>query len=248
MEDVPMSFFGFELEPNKPYVHTPPEGVILKVAQAALATAPQEGERVQLSCQYEDKTLAICNFIGGRVEHCALSLEFPGGSEFKFIVKGKTGVHVTGFYQLFDDDMSEEDFDEEEYMKQLALAEGVEDSDEDSEEDSEDEGEPKLISSASGVKFEELNSEEDSDEDSEEDSDEDSEEEAPKPKVGEKRKPEQKQAPQKKQKMESPKKPQQQQQKKGNQQKGNQQKGNQQKGNQNKGKGNQNKGGKKNRK
>jgi len=129
----PVSFFGYEIESNKPYTHTPPTGVILKISQAALVSSIKEGEKVQLLVNSQGKDYVLANFIGGHVEHAALDLHFT--DEFKLNVKGPSAVSITGYYSLF-----EEDFD------YLAPGEGEEDEEdelegleEDDEEDEDDE-------------------------------------------------------------------------------------------------------------
>lgn len=106
------SFFGYEIEANTTYSHSPPEGTVLKLTNAALGGASEEGKRTTLSIEVQDKKFVIANFIGGRSEHAMLDLALDEGQEVKFTVTGETSVHISGYYSLFDDD--EDDFDDEE--------------------------------------------------------------------------------------------------------------------------------------
>jgi len=102
-----MSFFGYEIEPNKPYLHVPPEGTVLKLTNAALAHAGEDGKRTQLQCKVDGKAFVVVNFIGGKVEHAIIDLVFEGKQEVQFIVSGETPVHLTGYYNLMEDDFDD---------------------------------------------------------------------------------------------------------------------------------------------
>lgn len=102
--ESPLSFFGYELQPNKPYTHTPPEGSVLKLSNAALGSTTSEGERVSLICKVDNKEFVIANFLGGKVEHASFDLNFADNHEVIFLVKGDAAVHITGYYSLIDDE------------------------------------------------------------------------------------------------------------------------------------------------
>jgi hypothetical protein len=159
--ELPLSFFGVELEQNKPAVHTPPEGTLLHITMAALAKPSKE--TVSITCKCEEGPFVICH-LGGSVNQAQIDLHFGFHQQIEFEVLGNAKVHLTGYYADMDMD-DDEDFDgegfdgefgeegdefdemtEEEALQRLS---GLKDMDEDDEEEDDE-----------GVKFEVLEEEE----------------------------------------------------------------------------------------
>eukprot|EP00993_Chasmostoma_nieuportense_P004818 NODE_5466_length_650_cov_27.915870_g5302_i0.p1 GENE.NODE_5466_length_650_cov_27.915870_g5302_i0~~NODE_5466_length_650_cov_27.915870_g5302_i0.p1 ORF type:complete len:180 (-),score=67.09 NODE_5466_length_650_cov_27.915870_g5302_i0:48-587(-) len=129
---TPNCFFGLQIEADKKYRQTPPEGVHLHLSQAALPLGAKG--RASLKVTINDKTFCLCTLQAGVIDQCALDLNFSSSQEVCFMSEGAAvPIHITGYYEVseeFPEDDEEdiagwdnegeeeeeelEDFDEEE--------------------------------------------------------------------------------------------------------------------------------------
>ena len=110
-------FFGAQVEPGIEYKTIPKIG-FLHVSQAALADASQSG-RVTLYTTVKEKAFALGTLSAKDGSfHMPLDLNFMPDQEVRFSAKGdKVKVHITGYYEVDDNDdldLDDDSFDEAE--------------------------------------------------------------------------------------------------------------------------------------
>lgn len=107
-----MTFWGVEIQPEKPYLHTDEDGMTkLHLSQATLGLDCTGKQRTVVKCKVGDNPeVLLCSLVPGVQESCALDLLFD--QEVTFTVAGATSVHLTGYYMPLDDPYDSEDEDE----------------------------------------------------------------------------------------------------------------------------------------
>eukprot|EP00667_Euglena_gracilis_P029765 EG_transcript_39903 len=137
-------FFGLNLEPQKVYNQTPPQGSLLHVTQAALAATPQSG-RVILKASVDNGPWYVVGTLNpGVVDQFAFDLMFSAGSSVRFTTEGALSrVHLTGYYEACEDveDPSGAEADHEDEDEEEEGEEGEEEAEEDAEDEEEDDEE-----------------------------------------------------------------------------------------------------------
>ncbi|KAK4431579.1 Peptidyl-prolyl cis-trans isomerase FKBP53 [Sesamum alatum] len=104
-----MAFWGIEVKPGKPYVHTyDDERGRLHVSQATLGTGTSTKKSI-VQCKVGDKKpIYLCSLLPERLETCALNLEFEEDDEVTFEIIGQHSVHLTGFFYGDNEDQDNE--------------------------------------------------------------------------------------------------------------------------------------------
>ena len=91
----PNCFFGLEIQPDKKYTQTPPDGVHLHLSQAALP--PENNGRVSVKVTIDGKTFCLCTLVAGTIDQSPLDLNFSASQEVVFMTEGDPIiVHLTG--------------------------------------------------------------------------------------------------------------------------------------------------------
>ncbi|KAL0478174.1 histone deacetylase HDT [Acrasis kona] len=108
-----LSFFGQQVLPGKNATKIEiPEGVIVHVSQVAFASEVPAGEIARLFIHADDKKYAVCTLVGQTKEFANLDLNLDPETEFQFSVEGtKTAVHLTGYYNIMDEEIDSEDIE-----------------------------------------------------------------------------------------------------------------------------------------
>jgi hypothetical protein len=112
-----LNFFGAELQ--KGTVSNPeiPEGTFLHLSMAALGFDTKDGQRATLYVHTQDgeddKEVkhVVCTLVAGKCDNQYLDLNFPGGEKVGFSVGGEPSLHLTGYYQIDEEEMGDEDDD-----------------------------------------------------------------------------------------------------------------------------------------
>lgn len=125
-----VNFFGHIVVPKNAYKHVPPEGTMLHISQAALASDCSEG-RNSLQVTVDEKTFTLCTLEKGKCENAFLNLNFGVGQEFTLQMVGESPIHITGYYEVIldDDEFDDEDDEDADYIRayRRALADGQDD-------------------------------------------------------------------------------------------------------------------------
>lgn len=126
-----MTFWGVEIQPEKPYLHEDEDGMTkLHLSQATLGLNCKDKQRTVVKCKVGDNPeLLLCSLVPGVQESCPLDLLFD--QEVTFTVSGAGSVHLTGYYMPLEfDSEDEDDYDsEDEDGIEFSEGEGDEDSD-----------------------------------------------------------------------------------------------------------------------
>ncbi|KAI3982626.1 hypothetical protein MKX01_031365 [Papaver californicum] len=95
-----MAFWGVELKPGKPFVHTFDEELgRLHISQATLGVGGGGKQRSVVECTVGDKTpILLCALLPGKNESSPLDLEFEEEDKVVLSVNGPRSVHLTGYY------------------------------------------------------------------------------------------------------------------------------------------------------
>lgn len=111
-----MTFWGIEIQPEKPYHYTDEDGMTkLHLSQATLGLDCKGKQRTVVKCKVgENPEVLLCSLVPGVSESCALDLLFD--QDVTFTVSGATSVHLTGYYMPIEEPYSseEEDYESEE--------------------------------------------------------------------------------------------------------------------------------------
>eukprot|EP00009_Paramoeba_aestuarina_P009156 CAMPEP_0201520856 /NCGR_PEP_ID=MMETSP0161_2-20130828/12939_1 /ASSEMBLY_ACC=CAM_ASM_000251 /TAXON_ID=180227 /ORGANISM="Neoparamoeba aestuarina, Strain SoJaBio B1-5/56/2" /LENGTH=331 /DNA_ID=CAMNT_0047919365 /DNA_START=32 /DNA_END=1028 /DNA_ORIENTATION=+ len=104
-------FFGIEVDKTKPQKVTPELG-FLHISQAALATPAPGKATLRIATEGKTFTVGTLSAEGG-MYHMPLDINFMPGAEVEFSVvgDGNTTVHITGYYEMDDDDDLDESVD-----------------------------------------------------------------------------------------------------------------------------------------
>ena len=76
----PNCFFGLEIQPDKKYTQTPPDGVHLHLSQAALP--PENNGRVSVKVTIDGKTFCLCTLVAGTIDQSPLDLKWSRDTTF----------------------------------------------------------------------------------------------------------------------------------------------------------------------
>ena len=142
----PNCFFGLEIQPDKKYTQTPPDGVHLHLSQAALP--PENNGRVSVKVTIDGKTFCLCTLVAGTIDQSPLDLNFSASQEVVFMTEGDPIiVHLTGYYEVSDDIPTDDgapdlDGEEEEEEEEEAEEEEMDEEMEEEEEEEEEEEPP----------------------------------------------------------------------------------------------------------
>ena len=116
-------FWGIVIKPGAS--HTLTEGSeLIHVSQACLADA-KEG-KCQLQVTDNNVTYTIAVLEKDKAEMASLDLFFNTVTPPTFINKGKSEIHLSGYFEMSDEPESEEDFDDEEIESEIEEEEEIE--------------------------------------------------------------------------------------------------------------------------
>ncbi|CAM6030181.1 unnamed protein product [Sphagnum balticum] len=126
-------FTGVQIRPEEPYTEPEPEGTKLRVTHATLGLESKGKQRTVVKCEVGERPeVLLCSLVPGVSESTSLDLLFD--EEVVFTVSGDASVHLTGYYEPYEDQYSSgaaDDYDSEE-------EDGYEFSDEDIDDDMEE--------------------------------------------------------------------------------------------------------------
>ncbi|KAK8947637.1 Peptidyl-prolyl cis-trans isomerase FKBP53 [Platanthera guangdongensis] len=94
-----MTFWGVEIRPGKPYIHSFDQSRgRLRISQATLGDGKSESKSTGQCIVGNSSPVSLCTLIPNVSETCHLELEFEEDKEVTFSVLGPRSIHLTGYY------------------------------------------------------------------------------------------------------------------------------------------------------